>query len=598
MENKSSDSEVDTIKMEPKTTLKARDPLQHTSMYQRNEEDSEDSDGEGGLGNVSRAVIRPVGHSGKAKRGHLCFDAAFETGNLGRVDLVAEFEYDLYVRPDTCSPRFRFWFNFTVDNVRQDQRVIFNIVNISNRKNLFRDGMTPLVKSTSRPKWQRIPPGSVFYSGKTAVSLAFAFDKEDEMFQFAAGPPYSYSRYLGSLELKAPPDIMKRTCIAKSVQNRDVDMIEIGENKALSSDQKQRVVVVLARTHAGESPSSFVVQGMLEFLISTHPIARCIRDNIKFIIIPMMNPDGVFLGNQRTNLIGLDLNRTWHTAGRFTHPSTYAVTEMLKNIENENTKLDFVLDLHAHPGRLGTFVYGNAYEDVYRFERHLVFAKCGRRKMADYAAENTMYNAGDSHKQGTARRFLCSILPDHVNIYTVHVSMYGFKPEGFKKPIPYTEEDWLMPSLKDTILDVANAKNQRKSRSRRKISSRREKSEMLSPKAPRSQAPLHKHNLLDMLINTSQSSDEPLSPTRMQSQAWSSDKRLIKSFKRTTTCAGTNNNMLGGLHSSTKTDLINATQECKSAKQIININAKPTLSVINVNQLTKGGLDKARKRIS
>lgn len=38
-------------------------------------------------------------------------------------------------------------------------------------------------------------------------------------------------------------------------------MIEIGENKALSSDQKQRVVVVLARTHAGESPSSFVVQG-------------------------------------------------------------------------------------------------------------------------------------------------------------------------------------------------------------------------------------------------------------------------------------------------------------------------------------------------
>lgn len=43
---------------------------------------------------------------------------------------------------------------------------------------------------------------------------------------------------------------------------------------------------------------------MLEFLISMHPIARCVRDNIKFIVIPMMNPDGVFLGNQRTNLIG------------------------------------------------------------------------------------------------------------------------------------------------------------------------------------------------------------------------------------------------------------------------------------------------------
>lgn len=125
----------------------ACDPLQHTSMYQRAQEglfrqflrginlidldlfnlfvilllDSEDSDGEGGLGNVSRVIIRPPGHSGKAKRGHLCFDAAFETGNLGRADLVGEFEYDLFLRPDTCNPRYRFWFNFTVDNVKQDQ---------------------------------------------------------------------------------------------------------------------------------------------------------------------------------------------------------------------------------------------------------------------------------------------------------------------------------------------------------------------------------------------------------------------------------------------------------------------------------------------
>lgn len=65
--------------------------------------------------------MRPPGHSGKAKKGHLCFDASFETGNLGRVDLVNEYEYDLYVRPDTCSPHLRFWFNFTVDNVKQDQ---------------------------------------------------------------------------------------------------------------------------------------------------------------------------------------------------------------------------------------------------------------------------------------------------------------------------------------------------------------------------------------------------------------------------------------------------------------------------------------------
>ena len=42
-------------------------------------------------------------------------------GNLGRVDYITEYEYDLFIRPDTCNPRFRVWFNFTVENVKADQ---------------------------------------------------------------------------------------------------------------------------------------------------------------------------------------------------------------------------------------------------------------------------------------------------------------------------------------------------------------------------------------------------------------------------------------------------------------------------------------------
>lgn len=45
----------------------------------------------------------------------------FLVGNLGRVDHVTEFEYDLFIRPDTCNPRFRVWFNFTVENVKESQ---------------------------------------------------------------------------------------------------------------------------------------------------------------------------------------------------------------------------------------------------------------------------------------------------------------------------------------------------------------------------------------------------------------------------------------------------------------------------------------------
>lgn len=49
------------------------------------------------------------------------FSLSLSTGNLGRVDYISEFEFDLFIRPDTCNPRFRVWFNFTVEHVRETQ---------------------------------------------------------------------------------------------------------------------------------------------------------------------------------------------------------------------------------------------------------------------------------------------------------------------------------------------------------------------------------------------------------------------------------------------------------------------------------------------
>ena len=43
-----------------------------------------DSENEGILTNIQRLVIRPPGHTGKAKKGHVCFDGGHETMNLGR----------------------------------------------------------------------------------------------------------------------------------------------------------------------------------------------------------------------------------------------------------------------------------------------------------------------------------------------------------------------------------------------------------------------------------------------------------------------------------------------------------------------------------
>ncbi|XP_013168111.1 PREDICTED: cytosolic carboxypeptidase 6-like, partial [Papilio xuthus] len=387
--------------------------------------DSEESDGEGGLGNLNRLIVRPPGHSGKAKRGHLCFDAAFECGNLGRADHITELEYDLYIRPDTCRPRARFWFNFTVENVKQDQRVIFNIVNFGKEFTLYDKDMTPLVRSTSRQKWQRIPRRLIFYHkslvhrGRKILSLAFGFDREEDVYQFAAAAPYSYSRlqkYLATWQKKAESFATRET-IAQSTQKRQIDLITIGdlnvkeseskeENliKTKSSDMKKRVVLVIARAHGGEPPASYICQGLLDYIISSAENASAIRDHIVIQVVPMLNPDGVFLGSQRADLLGSDPNRSWHRATTFAHPQLVAVKEHIRKITSEKKlQLDFIIDIHADISHEGIFVRGNSYDDVYRFERHAVLPKFLSLRLEAWQAEQCLYNA-EPALAGSARR--------------------------------------------------------------------------------------------------------------------------------------------------------------------------------------------------
>ena len=41
------------------------------------------------------------------------------------------------------------------------------------------------------------------------------------------------------------------------------------------------------------------LQGFLAFLLGSDPRAAVLRSTITFVVVPMLNPDGVFLGNYR-----------------------------------------------------------------------------------------------------------------------------------------------------------------------------------------------------------------------------------------------------------------------------------------------------------
>jgi len=89
-------------------------------------------------------------------------------------------------------------------------------------------------------------------------------------------------------------------------------------------------VIITGRVHPGESNSSFIVQGILDFLVSDSETAVELRDKYVFKIIPMLNPDGVVVGNYRTSLSGQDLNRQWIGATLRMFPEIYHTKLMFK----------------------------------------------------------------------------------------------------------------------------------------------------------------------------------------------------------------------------------------------------------------------------
>src|SRR5690606_5177015 len=103
--------------------------------------------------------------------------------------------------------------------------------------------------------------------------------------------PYTYSdlvNYLDNLPQKRGWHV---SSIGKTPQGRDIPLLSIGSRKA------EHQIFLHARTHPGEVASSFLLEGFIdEFLADTRE-ARAARRKLRLTIVPMLNVDGVVVGN-------------------------------------------------------------------------------------------------------------------------------------------------------------------------------------------------------------------------------------------------------------------------------------------------------------
>ena len=110
-------------------------------------------------------------------------------------------------------------------------------------------------------------------------------------------------------------------------------LFPIGERPHKFKTQNKKYVLITSRVHPGETPSSHVFNGILKYLLDkTDPRAQVLRDNFVFVMVPFLNPDGVYRGHYRMDTQGNNLNRFYKDPKFKDQPTIYATRELFLNL--------------------------------------------------------------------------------------------------------------------------------------------------------------------------------------------------------------------------------------------------------------------------
>lgn len=334
-----------------------------------------------------------------------------------------------------------------------------------------------------------------------AMSLAFEFRIDNDIplkspfplghpncpaIYIASNHPYPYEtlqRHLATWEIQAQrkpavsttaampsmpttttaPIFFHREVLCKTLDRNNVDLITISDKSGMQAERMPLLcsqmgipfssaqglterppkfagklyVVLSARVHPGECPSSHMMHGCIEFLLHrTDPRAAALRQKFVFLIIPMINPDGVVRGHSRADSCGVDLNRMYRNPCFFKQPAPYSIRLLLNQLAAEK-KLALFIDMHAHANKKGTFFYGNSMSSTQQLQA-LLYTKLVALNTPFFEFSNCNFTESNMFATGKAGKgkdsssrvvvYLDTGFPLSFTIEASHVAGKSFTP--------------------------------------------------------------------------------------------------------------------------------------------------------------------------
>ncbi|XP_051979139.1 cytosolic carboxypeptidase 2-like isoform X2 [Xyrauchen texanus] len=403
----------------------------------------------------------------------LAFESRFESGNLQKAVQVGQYDYELTLRTDLYTTKHTQWFYFRVRNMRAGITYRFTIINLMKASSLYSAGMRPLLYSehdawAKGEGWKRAGNNIRYYrnnteqDGKALYSLTWTleFPYDSDTCYLAHCYPYTYSdlqRYLRDV-ISDPvrASHCKLRVLCRSLGGNAVYVLTItSPSTSLVERKAKQAVVLTARVHPGETNGSWMMQGFLEFILSDLPDACLLREIFVFKVIPMLNPDGVVVGNYRCSLAGRDLNRNYRTLLRDSFPCIWYTRNMVKRLLSEKEVVVYC-DFHGHSRKNNVFMYGcNDHKDASQCLQERIFPLMMSKNAKDKFSFRSCKFKIHKSKEGTGRIVMWRL--GIRNSYTME-STFGGSTLGDRKGTHFSTQD--LKSMGycfcDTLLDFCD----------------------------------------------------------------------------------------------------------------------------------------------
>ncbi len=239
----------------------------------------------------------------------------------------------------------------------------------------------------------------------------------NEYYNNANNNTHTFSNSLETFNLDKP-NISSNMLDNFNIKNFNINKI----SKNANNPSSKLGIVLMARVHPGETVSSYMMKGVIDFLCSDCDEAKLLRNYFMFKIIPMMNPDGVVCGNYRTSLAGCDLNRRWINPNEILHPEIFYAKQMIMKLSTQR-EIGLICDFHGHSGANNIFIYGNPIKEEPKSSK--VFPMILSKISDAFSYEQSKFKL-NKNKYGTARINLFHEL-SIPNIFTIEASFYGIR---------------------------------------------------------------------------------------------------------------------------------------------------------------------------